>query len=65
VVESKSPGTEPARRPKDITEGWITSCATTGPTAHDEGAKAGQSNCTTLPRDPTGCQRCTTSSSTT
>ncbi|HYZ34466.1 MAG TPA: sorbosone dehydrogenase family protein [Crenalkalicoccus sp.] len=57
VVESKSPGTEPVERPKDVIMGWIKSYATTGPTSlpnAGEAASAGKSNRITLLRDADG-----------
>jgi glucose/arabinose dehydrogenase len=48
VVESKSPGTEPVKRPKDIVMGWIESMVTSG----GEGDKP--SNRITLLRDANG-----------
>jgi glucose/arabinose dehydrogenase len=49
VVESKSPGTQPIRRPKDLIMGWVESFATSGPGAGNEA-----SNRITLLRDADG-----------
>jgi glucose/arabinose dehydrogenase len=47
VVESKSPGTQPVLRPKDIVMGWIEKLATSG-------GSTGESNRITLLRDSNG-----------
>ena len=47
VVESKAPGTEPIKRPKDIIMKWVESWATSG-------GDTGESNRITLLRDATG-----------
>jgi glucose/arabinose dehydrogenase len=47
VVESKSPGVEPIKRPKDIVTGWIESMVTSG-------GDSGPSNRITLLRDANG-----------
>nr|WP_242482033.1 sorbosone dehydrogenase family protein [Paracraurococcus ruber] len=52
VVESKAPGTEPTRRPKDIVQGWIKSFATTSQGPGQAGG--GRSNRITLLRDADG-----------
>jgi len=49
VVESKSPGTQPIRRPKDLIMGWVESFATSGAGAGNEA-----SNRITLLRDADG-----------
>jgi glucose/arabinose dehydrogenase len=49
VVESKSPGTQPIRRPKDLIMGWVESLATSGAGASNEA-----SNRITLLRDANG-----------
>jgi glucose/arabinose dehydrogenase len=47
VVESKSPGTQPVLRPKDIVMGWVEKLATSG-------GSTGESNRITLLRDSSG-----------
>jgi glucose/arabinose dehydrogenase len=47
VVESKSPGTQPVLRPKDIVMGWVEKLATSG-------GSTGESNRITLLRDSKG-----------
>ncbi|SER10572.1 Glucose/arabinose dehydrogenase, beta-propeller fold [Faunimonas pinastri] len=50
VVESKSPGVEPIKRPKDLVMGWVESLVTSG----GGGGGGGESNRITLVRDADG-----------